>query len=1531
MSTKFPYKYNKLAAALFIMAPVAVANAAAPVFIKNSVLESELKVLFNPKNANSEHISIAVDSQNSIFTSYQNAVKSADIVNVSKFSQGQVTALGEQSSQATANTFTQIRVSKKDDSLVLAFVEKGNLIVKTSADGQVWQEVAKQAVTATSKSVKMELDSEGTPYILHAGSDGKTNIYKLNGTSLDLVLGPLVVQTNTTVTVAADIAINSQDELYVVYRHFNTTHATKIKNRTYIAFQDDMGEWQHIEALSSPPTSISIRTVFDANDDLHLLTFGYNGPASGGMWKLGVDSSNALEWSQIGNDIAFPLAESYGTKQVGSNLIDLAFDSQNVPYIAFQQMNNDTTKKHAQMATLINNVWTEIPYDYASVTKTGSDPLQTSHNSIDITIDSYDRPLLMLRSGGTGHNNYPYVLRANLITSDKTVSYSLNEGETAVGKLTADDADGDAITYALTGADHELFTIDATGEISFKAEQEISSKDLEYYLTVSATANSDTTEQDITITLINNPANDSPDTDGDGIKDDVDPDDDNDKYLDTDEIAAGSDPLDKDDKPLDTDGDFISDVTDTDDDNDGLSDLEEAELGTDPLLVDTDGDGVNDKAEVDAGTDPTVADTDSDEDGVSDATEEVDGTDPLKPDTDDDGLTDGEEKSFGSDPLNPDSDDDGLTDFVEYGLGTNPNSVDSDNDGIDDADEVIIADDGTITFITDPNDADSDDDGLTDGQELTLGTDPNNSDSDNDGLTDAQEVALQTNPNNPDSDNDGLTDGQEVALQTNPNNADSDGDGLNDSVDVVCPLTAGDCTEPSFPEDELVISFDATDHLTNITADMIADKIVALNIVVTDLLDDDIEIAKEHISYSKVEFSEEEFSSGQYNNLIILTVTDSEDFTVTKPVKLHINPVVKINSSLAVEPGQTQVEIPLRVLGAIPTDSSQINYSIDVQGVVTEGSLTVTAAISASEASNGEVIEGSPQVVESLFIEISENAVHGEEIVITLLKSEHVSILANSQLAAKVIAENKTPRVSLVLQQESAVGLGDYETVSRITPSLGYVKVVAVVKDVNALDEHDINFSVSNDLLVNIPDANTESTLETETETETEVIVDEHDYIQKTFVFDASNLDPLDYQISVSVTENNTNDLYQANASILLPVDKFVADATLMIDSDQDGIADVNEFSGFENDNSRLYFAGGDTNIKRVDSSTGSGALRVTEGLSFKLGQFAQAKLQRKADGSVISGTTAQTPNLPPNSDGLISINDDIEQKFKNPLTTVTNFIVEGLAVNGDSVSIVMPLINVVKQVQIDEEGNPVVNDKDVVQYENIITDVTIPTGAVYRKYTPQNGWFTFAEDENNSLASAMKDEFGNCPIPSAAEYYDADGQANGLVAGNQCIQLTIEDGGRNDADGMANGSVEDPGFLATQDENRAPTIDSLIPVSAVSGENVSISVVASDADEDELSYQWVQLGEQTVNIDDASGKTINFTAPIVSETTILSFAVTAIDSAGASSVQQQVELTVTSVVADKPEGDQHSSAGSFGWLLAFTSLFGLFRRKRNS
>lgn len=83
-----------------------------------------------------------------------------------------------------------------------------------------------------------------------------------------------------------------------------------------------------------------------------------------------------------------------------------------------------------------------------------------------------------------------------------------------------------------------------------------------------------------------------------------------------------------------------------------------------------------------------------------------------------------------------------------------------------------------------------------------------------------------------------------------------------------------------------------------------------------------------------------------------------------------------------------------------------------------------------------------------------------------------------------------------------------------------------------------------------------------------------------------------------------------------------------------------------------------------------------------------------------------------------------------------------------------------------------------------------ILNSAEYRKYTLAGGWQSFVVDGGNNVASA-KQTLGLCPAPDSSEY------VSGLNVFDRCIQLTLQDGGPNDADGEINGVIRDPSGAA--------------------------------------------------------------------------------------------------------------------------------------
>lgn len=89
-----------------------------------------------------------------------------------------------------------------------------------------------------------------------------------------------------------------------------------------------------------------------------------------------------------------------------------------------------------------------------------------------------------------------------------------------------------------------------------------------------------------------------------------------------------------------------------------------------------------------------------------------------------------------------------------------------------------------------------------------------------------------------------------------------------------------------------------------------------------------------------------------------------------------------------------------------------------------------------------------------------------------------------------------------------------------------------------------------------------------------------------------------------------------------------------------------------------------------------------------------------------------------------------------------------------------------------------------------------IPSNAIYLKYSKESGWRDFVVDDKNKVESAKALSQGVCPAINSSVY------KIGLTKGDNCIRLTIEDGGVNDNDGVINGEVLDPSGVGKVDNN---------------------------------------------------------------------------------------------------------------------------------
>ncbi|MCT8945168.1 Ig-like domain-containing protein [Shewanella putrefaciens] len=172
----------------------------------------------------------------------------------------------------------------------------------------------------------------------------------------------------------------------------------------------------------------------------------------------------------------------------------------------------------------------------------------------------------------------------------------------------------------------------------------------------------------------------------------------------------------------------------------------------------------------------------------------------------------------------------------------------------------------------------------------------------------------------------------------------------------------------------------------------------------------------------------------------------------------------------------------------------------------------------------------------------------------------------------------------------------------------------------------------------------------------------------------------------------------------------------------------------------------------------------------------------------------------------------------------IFDFIVTGLPQQGQSYSLVLP------------QRSP------------------IPANAVYRKYQAQHGWKDFVMDARNSIASS-EGERGFCPPPGDSRW------TPGLTEGHWCVQLTIEDGGPNDDDGVANRTIVDPGGVAVVLNGNHLPVANPDSVSLSWNQSIDVDVLANDTDSDGDTLTVTQVVSEFGTVAILANQHVSYTA----------------------------------------------------------------------
>ncbi len=183
----------------------------------------------------------------------------------------------------------------------------------------------------------------------------------------------------------------------------------------------------------------------------------------------------------------------------------------------------------------------------------------------------------------------------------------------------------------------------------------------------------------------------------------------------------------------------------------------------------------------------------------------------------------------------------------------------------------------------------------------------------------------------------------------------------------------------------------------------------------------------------------------------------------------------------------------------------------------------------------------------------------------------------------------------------------------------------------------------------------------------------------------------------------------------------------------------------------------------------------------------------------------------------------------------------------------------------------------------------------------------TLIWQDGDSASKQISIIFINDDIEEADERFTLQLEANegSNLGANQAIVISISD----------------------DDRNTAPVVNATEDFQANTGQTVTLTSTATDAENDELTYLWQQISGETVVLNDVNKLSANFVAP--SAAASLSFSLTATDTKGVTGS----DIVIVSVIKSPEPAPveppaKKSSGGSQGILIALLAGIFFIRQK---